>query len=821
MKLEMKWIMPWMLMGLGCAAGAVAAPVAEMGHAAGLPGEAPQAQAAAESKQLKADPNCNAAYMAGLSGAAFVDFIVQADYDCLRPLFFFNEDTAAVVSEANVQLMVDDIFASTADVVVNAKRITQALTFLHVAFYQDYYAEAVAYSSTVRNAAINALLGVAADPHFVDPTETMAAMRSEWVVALDNMDGNLAGLGTYQTLLARFNGDPALATGYNERLTVYYILNALAWRIEDSADLGINSPWYNAIPNGIVNQIAAIAVDTAHIAAAEYLVNNAIWTLGHFSYCKPGTYALAHAAVTTSYQDFASPAPPWVWSYVVLRDFFGATQSGGAVLDTATIEADTRAYVLPTAKSYDLGRLEILTNMGDAETDALYDSLQVLESQFFRLSGRLLPVNGDPNAQAGVVVFGSDTDYDTFTTMLFGVENIPGGTYDEASGLCLTYRRGAGDPWTTEDGVRHEYTHYLDARYNVPGTWGAENVVHGDARLHWYTEGLAEFLSGSTRLHGVLPREVDASFAADATRDFSIAELIRFTAVDTFEAYPYLALFFNFLYSEQPKTLTTLMGMVQSGNAHAVASFAETLANDADLQLAFAAYLAGIKADFTGGTGSFADDYPTETTPGGLPADNGAAIQSHLEAAGDTGAPHLYLTGTRYIYTDRITLTTAAAPADRAEALRVAFTEEMNNRLTTLQPMLLNFANATGWFGTMNVSGANGTATICIEGPYQGAANWNGMHKADTVPDHVITLSELLRVIQFYNAGGLHCEAGTEDGYGVGAGATACAPHASDYNPQNWAISLTELLRLIQFYNAGGYYGDFSSEDGFAPGGTK
>jgi hypothetical protein len=93
-------------------------------------------------------------------------------------------------------------------------------------------------------------------------------------------------------------------------------------------------------------------------------------------------------------------------------------------------------------------------------------------------------------------------------------------------------------------------------------------------------------------------------------------------------------------------------------------------------------------------------------------------------------------------------------------------------------------------------------------------------HDADTNQDYIITLSELLRVIQFFNTFGIHCEPGTEDGFGPGPGATECRPHTSDYAPQNWEIGLSELLRLIQFFNLfdGAYYPDSESEDGFMPG---
>ncbi len=71
-------------------------------------------------------------------------------------------------------------------------------------------------------------------------------------------------------------------------------------------------------------------------------------------------------------------------------------------------------------------------------------------------------------------------------------------------------------------------------------------------------------------------------------------------------------------------------------------------------------------------------------------------------------------------------------------------------------------------------------------------------------------MSELLRVIQFFNSNGYHCVVApenSEDGYAPGKdGNHSCRPHSSDYNPQDWEISLTELLRLIQIFNSGGYY---------------
>lgn len=89
--------------------------------------------------------------------------------------------------------------------------------------------------------------------------------------------------------------------------------------------------------------------------------------------------------------------------------------------------------------------------------------------------------------------------------------------------------------------------------------------------------------------------------------------------------------------------------------------------------------------------------------------------------------------------------------------------------------------------------------------------------------DWRINLTELMRIIQFYNSpgGAYSCaETATEDGFQPGAGSTSCAPNAADLDG-DFTITLSELLRIVQFYNAGGYFycGVLSPDgDGFCAG---
>jgi len=92
-------------------------------------------------------------------------------------------------------------------------------------------------------------------------------------------------------------------------------------------------------------------------------------------------------------------------------------------------------------------------------------------------------------------------------------------------------------------------------------------------------------------------------------------------------------------------------------------------------------------------------------------------------------------------------------------------------------------------------------------------------HSADYLePQGIISLTELLRVIQFYNLGIYSCDGEGEDGFQPGGAGCSGPYHDADYAPADGRISLFEALRLIQFYNVGGYSRVcLDSEDGFAP----
>ena len=91
------------------------------------------------------------------------------------------------------------------------------------------------------------------------------------------------------------------------------------------------------------------------------------------------------------------------------------------------------------------------------------------------------------------------------------------------------------------------------------------------------------------------------------------------------------------------------------------------------------------------------------------------------------------------------------------------------------------------------------------------------IHSADENADGQMNLSELLRVVQFYNAEIFHCDETKPDGYAPGIGDADCDPHDADYATPLWQISLSELLRMVQLFALGEYEpcAEGESDDGF------
>ncbi len=182
------------------------------------------------------------------------------------------------------------------------------------------------------------------------------------------------------------------------------------------------------------------------------------------------------------------------------------------------------------------------------------------------------PVANDGNSTLELVVFDNYAQYSRFSGYLFGNNTNNGGIYLEGypdvpgnQARFIAYRAdwlGSFEIWN----LNHEFTHYLDARYNM---WGAYRDyplylnTNGIANSSvWWIEGLAEYVSYSYR----------RAYYADATSraqtaPLALSEVMRNT-YDSGQArvynWGYLAV--RYMLERQPSRDASFLPLMRTGN---------------------------------------------------------------------------------------------------------------------------------------------------------------------------------------------------------------------------------------------------------------
>jgi len=189
----------------------------------------------------------------------------------------------------------------------------------------------------------------------------------------------------------------------------------------------------------------------------------------------------------------------------------------GYELETVKTELKDREF--PNQNTFEDGRLIIYSSLPDIEILGLYEALQQVKAQFFRLFelNDQMPVENDPNETVQLRIYKDRESYRYYNGILFNAPSPGGGVYIESTaGLNEDYatmytwdRESHESSYSLEELVRHEYIHYLQGRYLIKGMWGDRaNPFYENERLIWFEEGMAEFFSGSTAMDGIIDRDV-------------------------------------------------------------------------------------------------------------------------------------------------------------------------------------------------------------------------------------------------------------------------------------------------------------------------
>ncbi|MEW2136273.1 collagenase [Streptomyces sp. NPDC005409] len=399
--------------------------------------------------------------------------------------------------------------------------------------------------------------------------------------------------------------------------------------------------------------------------------------------------------------------------------------TGGGSCHSPKCKAELEARLFPYTYTYDKGAIRVRTALDRATVDQLYYASKQVKSQFHRVLGTEQPLAGDANTTLTVVLYASRADYVAYQPILTGLSTDNGGMYIESTATFYTYQRRVpqDSSLTLEELFRHEYTHYLNGRFAVPGTFGSGAWYSGD-RTTAMDEGTAEFFDGATRDDGVAVRKSLVQGVIDDTAAggprMSVDQLLHATyAGDGFRFYDYAGTFFSYLWRDRPSELQAMYRLVRSNDVTGFDAWRSRLGADAAVQSGYDAFLDEqiLKV---------ADLYVPQTAfqpTGTLTHDTAAQVQAALTAASgttsqcaDTGA---VAANRRFVCTGALTATLSGAsdPDLVFTDMSAAVDRQLIERSLASGT---NFQDMNCWFGPTVIAGSAGTSSYTCEGPLRG-----------------------------------------------------------------------------------------------------
>ncbi|MGW8374778.1 collagenase [Streptomyces sp. ODS28] len=516
---------------------------------------------------------------------------------CLRDLLWtWDARLAPVFSPAHAQAVARRIAAlSAAHDGANGSHLYEMFTYLHAAAYHDFSRSEIDLTDPVTVDAVRrAADAFGAAPRTFEATRANADTLREALYAASSPGLRQHQLPLVKRVLATMDArHPATNT-------------SAAWGGSALAALSVN--YLGVYPGN--NDTAfrdAVTRDAAYRAAFQdfasythlkgtanaWVVRDALGEYGRFGQIdalKPDIVRDLGALVDTTTRNFGEGSQPWakVAGWLVAYD---------ACAPYRVCKADIERRIFPRTYTYDSGGIKVRTALDEAAVDQLYYASKQVRAQFHRVLGTTEPLAGDTNTTLNIVLYASRADYETYHPLLTGMGTDNGGIYIERGATFYTYQRRVpqDSSLTLEELFRHEYTHYLNGRWAVPGSFGEGPWYEGD-RTTAMDEGTAEFFDGATRHEGIavrkaLVRGVIADTANGRPR-MTVRQLLHATYDgDGFRFYDYAGTFFEFLWRERPAQLAAMYGHLRGNDVSGFDAWRERMSGDGGLQRAYDAFL--------------------------------------------------------------------------------------------------------------------------------------------------------------------------------------------------------------------------------------
>ncbi|MFD9903761.1 collagenase [Streptomyces sp. NPDC059063] len=503
---------------------------------------------------------CNVGDFASKTGAALVEQIKKSDKACLYTFFSQSGTNAKGLFREEQMVTVANALRATAANYPgdNSTSVLQLVLYLRAGYYVQYgHPDDVgSYGPALKSAAQGGLDAFFAASRAFDVNDTNGEILAESVTLIDSSGTNARYLRIVKKLL----------TSYNSSYDRFYWMRAAVNNTYTVLFRGHYLPEFvSAVQadTSVLTVLRDFAVAHADLLGTDkaYLTANAGRELGRF---------LQHPALNPTVRPLAKQlldrssitgrtAALWV-GVAEMTDAFD--KANCSFYGTCDLQNRVRDAVLKTKHTCSPSLRIVAQELTAAQLSAACSSLAKQDAYFHGVVKDNGPVANDRNTTLEVVAFNSSADYGTYAGIVYGIDTNNGGMYLEgdpakAGNLprFIAYEAADSQIWN----LNHEYTHYLDGRFNMYGDFAAGQTT---PTVMW-VEGFAEYISYSYRK---VPYDNAIAEAGKNTYRLSTLFDTTYDNADTTRIYPWGYLAVRYLLQKHPQDVTTLLGHYRTGN---------------------------------------------------------------------------------------------------------------------------------------------------------------------------------------------------------------------------------------------------------------
>ncbi|MFJ9696379.1 collagenase [Kitasatospora sp. NPDC101183] len=524
---------------------------------------APQAHTPKLARAL-AETSCTPGDFAGRNGSALVSYVQGSTIDCISSLFrLTGGDANGVFKQSQMAAVADGLRSAAASYPGdNSTGVFQLVYFLQAGYYVQYYhpSDVGAYDSSLTAKVQAALDAFVASPHFLDVNDGNGQVAGQAMILSDSADLQARYLGTYKRVLN------AYSSGWDS-----------SWYMVNFAN-SVYTPIFRGHQNA--DYVAAVTADPSIINTLDSFALNHRGMLGgtnSFLASNAGLETarfIEHPALVNTVRplikglmDVSSitgpTAPLWV-GVAGMASFYD--QANCSYYGVCDLSSKLKAAALPISHTCDNTHSILAQSLTPADLAAVCASLQNQDPFFHNLVGDNGPIPGQYENSLQMVTFASPLDYQTYAGGIYGINTNNGGMTligdpSDPNNLPISITYQSGDNGFTAGvwNLNHEYTHALDARYDMKGKFG-QQVSVPDV---WWIEGVAEYVSYSYR------NMTDTGAVAEAPKHtYALSTLFQNTYdnSDVTRTYPWGYLAVRFMVERHPDVVRNMLGHFRTGD---------------------------------------------------------------------------------------------------------------------------------------------------------------------------------------------------------------------------------------------------------------